>query len=213
MRAPEPGRAKTRLIPHLGAKNAAALAHAFALDALAKARRTGLPLIIAGDALGGVFSGGYFRRLSRRFDSILLDQGEGSLGIRMRRAFEPYLAKGALLIGTDTPSLPLAALQRNHALLRRNRVVFGPSLDGGYYALGLRAALPDVFRGIRWGGAQVLRDSVARLQTAGTPFRLGPSWYDIDRWSDLLLLTEHLRQLRSNPCPATSAVLHRLGLL
>lgn len=213
MREPEAGRAKTRLIPRLGADNAAALAHAFALDALAKARGTGLPLIIAGGASREVFPGGYFRGLARRFDAILLDQGEGSLGVRMRRAFEPFLTNGALLIGTDTPSLPLAALQRSLALLRRNRIVFGPSLDGGYYALGLRGALPDVFSGIRWGGSRVLRDSVARLQAAGTRFVLGPSWYDIDRWTDLLLLSEHLRRLRSNSCPATHAMLRRLGLL
>ncbi len=215
-REPIPGTTKTRLIPRLGAHNAAALAHAFTLDALTKAKQTRSRLIIAASASGDVTRNTYFRALARRFDASLIDQGSGSLGMRMRRAIEPFCADGALLIGTDTPSLPLQLLMNNLELLRCNRLVFGPSLDGGYYALGIRGELPDIFHGIQWGGARVLTDSIARLQNSLTRFALAPSWYDIDRWSDLLLLTEHLRIMRPaalNPCPATMRLLQKLGLL
>ncbi len=215
-REPIPGTTKTRLIPRLGTRNAAALAHAFTLDALTKASQTGSRLIIAASASGDVTKNVYFRSLARRFDASLVDQGSGSLGIRMRRASEPFCADGALLLGTDTPSLPLQLLMNSLELLRRNRLVFGPSLDGGYYALGIRGELPDIFRGIRWGGARVLTDSISRLQNSRTRFALAPSWYDIDRWSDLLLLAEHLRITRPaapNPCPATTRLLQQLGLL
>ena len=73
----------------------------------------------------------------------------------MARALEPYFANGALLIGTDTPSLPSAMLAASLDALRRNRVVIAPSLDGGYYAVGVRGAMPPIFTGIRWGSGSV----------------------------------------------------------
>lgn len=215
-REPIPGKTKTRLIPRLGARNAAALADAFNRDALAKAMQTRLRVIVAASASSDLTRNIYFHRLARRFNAGLIDQETGALGARMRRVMEPFCAAGVLLIGTDTPSLPLPLLMRSAALLRRHRLVFGPSLDGGYYALGIRGALPDLFRGIRWGGARVLADSLARLQSSRTRFVLAPTWYDVDRWSDLMLLVEHLRQIlaaRANPCPATTRLLQKLGLL
>ncbi|HXD90699.1 MAG TPA: DUF2064 domain-containing protein, partial [Candidatus Binataceae bacterium] len=105
-REPIAGFTKTRLILRVGAANAAALAHAFTLDALAKAQRTGLPVVIAGSAPGGIGASRYFQRLAKGFDAILIDQGEGSLGARMNRSLARFHDRGALLIGTDMPSLP-----------------------------------------------------------------------------------------------------------
>ncbi|MGH7840337.1 MAG: TIGR04282 family arsenosugar biosynthesis glycosyltransferase [Candidatus Binataceae bacterium] len=215
-REPLAGETKTRLIPRLGARHAAALADAFTRDALRKARATGLPLVIAGSAPQGVAGNRYFHALARRFDAGLIDQGKGSLGTRMRRVLAPYSARGAILIGTDTPSLPVRCLAQAAALLRRSPVVFGPSLDGGYHLIGVRGTLPDIFRGIRWGRAQVLAATIARLDAAGTRYALAEPWYDIDRWSDLMLLAAHLRisgPRAPDPCPATSRLLRRLGLL
>jgi len=147
----------------------------------------------------------------------LIDQGGGSLGRRMARALELFSSSGALLIGTDTPSLPAALLDANLGALRRTRVVIAPSLDGGYYAVGVRGALPPIFTAIRWGTSSVFASTVKRLKRAGIPYALGPAWYDVDRWADVMLLAAHLRLLararRPSPCPATESVLERLGVL
>ncbi len=84
-REPIAGLTKTRLIPRLGANGAAALASAFTLDTLAKAHATGREIVIAGDAPHGVAQSTYFRRIARMFDATLIDQGDGTLGARMRR--------------------------------------------------------------------------------------------------------------------------------
>jgi glycosyltransferase A (GT-A) superfamily protein (DUF2064 family) len=93
--------------------------------------------------------------------------------------------------------------------------VLGPSLDGGYYAIGVRGALPDIFRGLRWGRSHVLTDTIARLEASGMRYSLANAWYDVDRWSDVLVLAAHLRMMRpeAHPCPATARVLRQLGLL
>jgi uncharacterized protein len=95
-------------------------------------------------------------------------------------------------------------------------VVLGPTLDGGYYLVGVRKTMPDIFAGIRWGGSSVLRDTLVRLRRAGIRPALAPAWYDVDRWSDLVLLAVHLERIghrAATICPETTRVLQRLGLL
>ncbi len=219
-REPIPHQSKTRLIGRLSAGAAAALADAFIRDALDRTLRVRQSrVVIAASAPQGAGRSEYFRRLARQFGAELLDQGTGSLGRRMERALAPFASGGALLIGTDTPSLPADLLARSIAALRRARVVLAPSLDGGYYAIGVRGSMPPIFDGILWGRAGVLKNTLDRLTRARIRFALGPAWYDVDRWSDVMLLAAHLRLLarlqgaRNSPCPATTAVLRQLGVL
>jgi len=210
--------AKTRLIGAITPAAAAALSDAFIRDALAKAVAVRPSrIVIAASTQDGVRHSKYFRRLARCFDAELIDQGTGSLGQRMAKALGPHSSPGALLIGTDTPSLPAALLATSLHALARNRVVIAPSLDGGYYAIGVRRAMPPIFSGIRWGTSGVFESTVKRLRRARVPYKLGPAWYDVDRWPDLMLLAAHLRLLgqarRPSPCPATQSVLKRLGVL
>ena len=218
-REPIPHLTKTRLIGKLTPDGVARLADAFIVDALAKAVSVrASQVVIAASAPEGASNSKYFRRLARRFDATLIDQGRGSLGARMARALEPFASSGALLIGTDTPSLPASLLEKSIAALARSRVVIAPSLDGGYYAVGVRGAMPPIFTAIRWGSGNVLDATIRRLDRAGIRYALGPAWYDVDRWSDVMLLAAHLRLRAENrasraPCPATEAVLKQLGVL
>lgn len=200
---------------------AAALSDAFIRDAIAKAVSIGPSrIVIAASAAGGAERSKYFRWLARRCGAELIDQGAGSLGKRMARVLEPFSSSGALLIGTDTPSLPIPLLAASVEALRRNRVVLAPSLDGGYYALGVRGAMPPIFSAIRWGSGGVFDSTVKRLERAGIRYALGPAWYDVDRWADVMLLAAHLRLLArarrragASPCPVTESVLEQLGVI
>lgn len=219
-REPIAHQVKTRLIGALTPAATAALSDAFIRDALAKAISIRPSrIVIAASAPDGARSK-YFQRLARRFDADLIDQGSGSLGKRMARALEPFSSAGALLIGTDTPSLPTELLASSLEALRQYRVVIAPSLDGGYYAVGVRGPMPPIFIGIRWGTRSVFASTTKRLKRARIPNALGPAWYDVDRWPDVLLLAAHLRILsrtrrrtNASPCPATESVLMRLGVL
>jgi len=221
-REPIPGRTKTRLMSHIGAAGAAALADAFIVDTLAKvAALHPSKLVIAASAATEPRGSAYFRRLARRFHADLADQGQGSLGARMARVLSPYADEtGALLFGTDLPSLPVAAVRRLLELSARRRIVLGPSLDGGYYAIGVRGTIPPVFTGIRWSTSSVLAETLRRVRQAGLTAALGPVWHDVDRWGDLMLLSSYLGSIESgehkdglHPCPRTASVLRRLGLL
>ncbi len=223
-REPIPGQTKTRLIPAIGKQNAAALGDAFNRDALAKAKRlTPAELVIAGSAPGGAKRSRYFKNLANEFGAWVLDQGAGHLGARMATAMRPFTnAGGALLMGTDTPTLPVRLLVKSADLFEKHPLVLAPTLDGGYYLVAMRGKLANIFKPMNWGTDDVLAITLRRLRDANESYFLGPWWYDVDRPGDLQFLRAHLKnRLRTfggqaidlgspHPCPATAAVLKRI---
>jgi rSAM/selenodomain-associated transferase 1 len=217
-REPIAGKTKTRLIPRLGEVDAARLADAFIDDALRKAAALGARrLVIAGSAPGPVRASRYFLRLARRYGADLVDQGEGHLGQRMARALRPYAEPpGAVLFGTDIPSLPRSFIRQSMVALQRTPVVIAPTLDGGYYLVGVCGELPGIFGTMKWGSDAVLKETLERLRRLKIAYQLGRWWYDIDRPTDLELLAADLVRDATRGrslCSATARLMDELGLL
>jgi hypothetical protein len=175
-RYPTPGAAKTRLIPALGADGAAALHRCLTERTLAAVRASGLPheLRVTGaptqaftDWLGPV---------------AVVDQGDGDLGARLARAGSPY---PTLFIGADAPDLTAELLLDAAAALGEAGAAIGPAEDGGYWLLGLAAAIPRVFEAIDWSTDRVFAQTRARLAEAGIRPAILPTLADCDRPGDL----------------------------
>jgi len=119
-------------------------------------------------------------------------QGAGSLGHRMASAFENAFqnrADQAVLIGTDIPGLAAAAVEDAFGGLDRADVVFGPARDGGYYLIGMhREAFVQariLFKGLVWGTASVLADTLKIAAEANLRIRLLEELADVDRPEEL----------------------------
>ena len=124
----------------------------------------------------------------------LVSQHGADLGARMARLLSDLLAEGyagAIVVGTDTPTLPTAYLEEACALLRSGSadVTVGPAEDGGYYLIGLRVAAPELFTDMPWGGGTVCAETLARARAHGRRVAVLPSWFDVDRPADLTRLT------------------------
>ncbi len=123
----------------------------------------------------------------------------------------------AVLIGTDSPTLPVEFVQQAFEMLHEVDCVLGPATDGGYYLIGLRRPAPALFDHVAWSGPNVLRQTVQRIATAGLTLGLLAPWYDIDTLADLQMLAGHIRAMthagQTQPCPMTAAVLRELRLL
>lgn len=136
-------------------------------------------------------------------DWVIVTQAPGDLGLRMWRFFADRFREGAskvVLIGSDSPTLPLCHLEAAFDQLERNDVVLGPSDDGGYYLIGATNRLVNpadrpvgVFENMPWSTDAVLVRTVERLEQDRVPFALLPTWYDIDRREDLDRLRNELR--------------------
>jgi rSAM/selenodomain-associated transferase 2 len=61
----------------------------------------------------------------------------------------------------------------------------GPAADGGYGPIGLRRAIPDLFRGITWSTDQVLKQTLSKAAAAGLKVKVLPALRDVDRPEDL----------------------------
>lgn len=122
-------------------------------------------------------------------------QAEGDLGQRMEHFFLGAFHEGfgpVVLLGSDTPDLPLEYVEQAFTLLQQYPVVLGPSDDGGYYLIGLATCIPPIFNDMPWSTAEVWKQTVARLQDSDLPFAQLPPWYDVDEFPDLRRLLENL---------------------
>ena len=133
------------------------------------------------------------------------------LGERLENALEEAWAKAfgpLLVVGTDSPTLPLAFLEKALEALGRADVVLGPSEDGGFYLLGLAHPQPGLLRDISGSTAAVLQETLANVKGLGLTVEMLPPWYDIDSPPDLSRLA---RELASEPqrAPQTAAWLEK----
>src|SRR5579883_1458056 len=189
---PVAGRAKTRLAAAIGADTALRLAWAFLDDTLVLVRE--LPARVLLSYTPPEARALFAQRLPP--NAFLHAQPEGDLGVRLAAAFRCAFAVGAgraIVIATDSPSLPPGYLVDALAALRRHEVVIGPADDGGYYLLGLTRLLPSLFEGIAWSTERVFAQTLARCAELGiAPYVLAP-WYDVDDAAGLARLETDLR--------------------
>lgn len=184
-RYPEPGRAKTRLIPALGPEGAAALHAEMTRRTLRLADELAS---IRGTLIEVWFTGGDLHQLQVAFgERFYRPQPDGDLGARMAGALAAMLAdsRSAIIIGTDCPGLNPAILADAFEALRDHDLVLGPATDGGYYLIGLRAPAPALFDPMPWGTSRVLTETQARAERLGLAVHLLTPLDDIDEPGDL----------------------------
>jgi rSAM/selenodomain-associated transferase 1 len=131
----------------------------------------------------------------------LQPQAPGDLGARMRAFFEGEAEDGAtriVLIASDCPTLDPTHVVSAFLCLEHKDLVLGPSTDGGYYLLGCRPPMPDLFTGVDWGTPKVLSQTLDRLRDTGLSLALLPPWYDVGTPDDWTLLASHVRAMRQS---------------
>jgi rSAM/selenodomain-associated transferase 1 len=194
-KASAPGRAKTRLVPPLTFEEAAVLNTAFLQDVADNV------LLAGGDAerhggiggIGGIAgyaaygppgSEDFFRR-TLPGGIGLIEAWRQNFGDCLLHTIEQIFARGhasAVVLNSDSPTLPTALLVETAAALARpgDRAVLGPSSDGGYYLLGLKAAHRHMFEDIAWSTEQVAEQTLERAREIGLDVHRLPVWYDVD---------------------------------
>ncbi|MAP55297.1 TIGR04282 family arsenosugar biosynthesis glycosyltransferase [Altibacter sp.] len=121
------------------------------------------------------------------------------LGSRMENAFQQIFESGyeqAIIIGSDLYDLDLEGITAAFKVLDTKEVVLGPAEDGGYYLLGIKKIIPQLFRNKAWGTDTVLQDTLTDL--ANNDIFLLPEKNDVDRWEDIAHLSVFKQFLTSN---------------
>jgi rSAM/selenodomain-associated transferase 1 len=186
VRAPQPGRVKTRLAAALGDEAAVRVYRRLAEHTLAEAR-----------ALAPAASLRIHCTPPQSLSAVsawlgpgaeYLPQHGGGLGERLRTAFDEAFAAGfdhVVVVGSDLPDLSAEHLRAAFDALDQAPAVIGPARDGGYWLLGLAGRVPGVFDGIPWSTDEVFARTVYRLRAAGMEPALLPVLADVDEAADL----------------------------
>jgi rSAM/selenodomain-associated transferase 1 len=203
-KAPLPGRVKTRMRPALDPRGAADFYACLLGDIAGEAAALGgirrylfyLPPEGRSHFLAGPFS---------RFE--LREQEGNDLGERMAGAMNDAFAAGArrvVVIGADCPALSARRIRSAfRELSDRADAVFGPAADGGFYLVGLNAAVPSLFPGIPWSTPAVLHAILSRCRRAGMTYALLPVEADVDTGEDLGALRMWMRAHAHPRCART----------
>lgn len=183
---PEPGKVKTRLAEDIGREKAAQIYSGMAETIIHNvSNSTEYKTII------------FFDPPERRSDVEnwlqnngynLLPQEGKSLGEKMANAFSKAFSLGAekaVIIGTDCVEISDEIISQAFDTLHRVDVALGPAEDGGYYLLGLKEPMPEIFNDIHWSTNLVLKQTLKKLEEKGLKFKLLKTLRDIDTIRDL----------------------------
>lgn len=197
---PRPGHAKTRLIPELGPEGAAAVARACLEDtlwAVADAPAAKRVLVLDGEPGDWLPRGTGFR---------VIPQREGGLGARLAGAFEDSAAAPAVLVGMDTPQISGDLLGEAIARLSAagTDAVLGPASDGGYWAIGMRAADERIFEGVPMSADNTGAHQRERLA------ELGLSWSELEQLRDIDTIDDARAVAQVAPWTRCATVLRRI---
>jgi len=215
-KAPQPGRVKTRLVPPLTPEEAAELNKCFLRDT-ATAISTACSRRPAGDmqfeharashseaatAACGIAvytpvgaESTYNDILPNAFS--LLPQRGDEFGERLYFAVEDLFKCGfgsVCLIDSDSPTVPAKNFAEAVELLStiEDRIVLGPSDDGGYYLIGVKKPHRHLFEQIDWSTERVLNQTMQRATEIGIEVKLLPTGYDVDDDASLRRLCNEL---------------------
>jgi uncharacterized protein len=198
IKAPRPGFSKTRLSPPLAPEEAAQLSRCFLQDMIAcfdrvkieDARAIGVAIYTPKGS-----ESEFVGLLPRQYAMIL--QRDGEFGYRLWSAVVDLFAVGfgaVCLINSDSPTLPEAFLSSmvSSLLDDKSEVAIGPCADGGYYAIGLRRPISELFQQISWSTDKVFAETLAQAKRAGVQPQILLPWYDVDEGSSLDYLMQQL---------------------
>jgi rSAM/selenodomain-associated transferase 1 len=217
-KAPRAGEVKTRLVPPLTHDEAAQLNSSFLRDiaaaisaAIGETARSCSRRPVDGPAGNqaatermargvGVYTprgaeAAYENILPEEF--FLIAQRDHNFGDRLIFAAEDLFKVGfasVCLINSDSPTVPAENFSQAVELLQLpgDRIVLGPSDDGGYYLIGLKKLHRRMFERIDWSTERVLDQTLQRAAQIGVEVKLLPPGYDVDDWTTLERLCSEL---------------------
>ena len=190
-KAPRPGHAKTRLTSALAPEAAADLYRHFLLDTVDVVRR--VPDLAAA-LLCPAGDGADLARLD--IGLPIVEQCAPGLMQGLAFGVAHALDKGygaVARINADSPTLPPARIADAFAALATHDVVFGPTVDGGYYLIAATVPCDELLLGAPYpDGTTILRDTLNQAARLGLRAGTIAPWFDVDLPAELRGLADAL---------------------
>lgn len=198
VKAPVPGTVKTRLQADVGAEAAVATYKTFVAELVSQCSKLKGVDRFLGCAPDKKHP--FLKEMAKRYDMPMFIQRGNSLGERIFNAFRYCAKKGCseiVLIGSDSPSLPLPFIRKAFSELDKKDLVIGPCFDLGLYLIGVRQEkIRELSKVIKIDTGKDVNKILQTAEEMGIRFSMLPFWYDVDNVQGLNFLKLHLRYLK-----------------
>lgn len=133
--------------------------------------------------------------LPNPFQAKTYTQNGINLGERMFNSIRRglLLSNKVVLIGADIPRISTQIIEQAFMSLDKTDVVFGPSVDGGYYLIGMKKPLHQIFQLSAWSHKQVLNESMSLAKQNNLSYSCIQTLMDVDLVEDLSHFSELLK--------------------
>jgi rSAM/selenodomain-associated transferase 1 len=197
VKAPVPGKVKTRLQPELEPEKIVEIYKSFITEIVFKCIRLKEADTFVGCAPAK--NNEFLQRVTFTHKLPSFNQRGNNLGEKIVNAFRDHFKKGyrdIVLLGSDSPTIPTEYIRKAFAALEKNDLILGPCCDKGLYLIGARKSIvPAIFQNIAWDTNEVLGAVMKKLYSLDIRFSLLPFWYDVDTIEDLKFLEIHRQYL------------------
>ncbi|MCB0728072.1 MAG: TIGR04282 family arsenosugar biosynthesis glycosyltransferase [Ignavibacteriae bacterium] len=179
-RNPELGKVKNRLAKTIGKEKALEIYNKLLSNVYAETKdlKCNKYLFLTERTDNGLFDDTYIQKI----------QSGSDLGSKMNNAIKSVLKEGnenILLIGTDVPGLSSEIINEAFKKLLEFDIVIGPARDGGYYLIGMKESLSQIFENMKWSNEQVLSNTIERIGLLNKSYYLLEELADVDMEEDL----------------------------
>lgn len=207
-RVPIAGQTKTRLMPVFTGEECADLHICFLQDIFEKSKQTEADIFVfytpvdQEEKLKNILGE----------EAIYHPQRGTDLGEKMRNAIQFTLLLGyekSVLIGSDCPQIEGVSLEDSFETLNDHDIVIHPTMDGGYYLIGMKKDYESIWKIRRYGTNSVIRDTLFCMEKEKLKVFVGKTYYDIDEPEDLKNLYEDLKSNIITNCPRTARYLEQ----
>lgn len=142
------------------------------------------------------------------------EQQGNTFGERFTHALQSVFDKGyanVIAIGNDSPQLKTHHLLEAHQLLQQGKSVLGPSMDGGFYLIGINRNqfYREQFQALPWQLSSLLRETQAYFASNGEPVTLLNVLIDVDSKRDIMRLFNFTKSLAKRWLTLFSIIFHQ----
>jgi len=203
-KAPQAGKVKTRLVPPLTPEEAAELNTCFLRDLAGSISQACLESSARGVGVYTPLGSESVYESILPTDFFLMPQYGHNFGERLISAAEDLFKVGfesLCLINSDSPTVPASSFaEAANALAKAgDRIVLGPSDDGGYYLIGLKKLYKGLFEQIDWSTERVFDQTKQRASEIGVEVHQLPRGFDVDERGMLQQLCNKLLGPEARP--------------
>ena len=194
-KVPFPGKTKTRLQPFFNIFESYELHKSFILDVLEIIKPIDCDIMIffePNDQLNLLQN-----ILGNNYECI--PQTGQNLGEKMKSALDKTVELGykkSILIGSDIPLIRKENIINAFEILNTKDIVISPTQDGGYYLIGTKTAVPNIFA-IEFSTHSVFEKTCDLIAKNNLTYGVGDTLFDIDEKADILRLREKLQKDKS----------------